>query len=56
METIYQSSVLHGYCYTQLAGVEQEITVLLTYDQKPKCELSLIKAVNNQAVNPVIVS
>ncbi|WP_338470790.1 glycoside hydrolase family 2 TIM barrel-domain containing protein [Niallia sp. XMNu-256] len=46
MEAVYASKVLYGYCYTQLTDVEQEINGLLTYDRKPKCDLSKIKKIN----------
>ncbi|QHE63322.1 glycoside hydrolase family 2 [Rossellomorea vietnamensis] len=47
MEAVYQSNVLHGYCYTQLTDVEQEINGILTYDRKPKCDLRKIRAIND---------
>lgn len=47
MEAIYASKCLHGYCYTQLTDVEQEINGLLSYDRKPKCKLSDIKKIND---------
>ncbi|WP_082235489.1 glycoside hydrolase family 2 protein [Halobacillus massiliensis] len=47
-ETLQQSPILQGYCYTQLTDVEQEINGLLTYDRKPKCELEKIKKINDQ--------
>ncbi|MRX72475.1 glycoside hydrolase family 2 [Bacillus lacus] len=47
MEAVYSSEILHGYCYTQLTDVEQEINGLLTYDRKPKCELKKIREIND---------
>lgn len=47
MEAVYASKVLHGYCYTQLTDVEQEINGILTYDRKPKCKLDTIKRIND---------
>lgn len=47
MDAVYSSKVLHGYCYTQLTDVEQEINGLLTYDRQPKCDLSIIKRIND---------
>lgn len=47
MEAIFASKALHGYCYTQLTDVEQEINGILTYDRKPKCALSEINKLNN---------
>ena len=47
MEAIFASCALHGYCYTQLTDVEQEINGILTYDRKPKCDLEEIYRLNN---------
>ncbi|MDM5329098.1 sugar-binding domain-containing protein [Neobacillus sp. CF12] len=47
MEAVYASKALHGYCYTQLTDVEQEINGLLAYNREPKCELSKIKEIND---------
>lgn len=47
MQAVYSSKSLFGYCYTQLTDVEQEINGLLTYDRKPKCELTQIKKIND---------
>lgn len=46
MEAVYGSGVLHGFCYTQLTDVEQEVNGLLTYDRRPKCDLADIRAIN----------
>ncbi|MEH0688645.1 beta galactosidase jelly roll domain-containing protein [Vibrio cholerae] len=54
MKAIKESKALHGYCYTQLCDVEQEINGLLTYDRKPKCDLSIIHALNEQVDHSVI--
>lgn len=48
MEAVYQSKGLWGYCYTQLTDVEQEINGILTYNRKPKCDLSILREINNQ--------
>lgn len=48
IDAVYASKILHGFCYTQLTDVEQEINGLLTYDRKPKVELSKIKEINNK--------
>ena len=48
MDALYASSGLWGFCYTQLTDVEQEINGLLTYDRKPKCDLSAIKEINDR--------
>ncbi|MCM3574453.1 glycoside hydrolase family 2 [Mesobacillus subterraneus] len=47
-EVLFNSPVIQGFCYTQLTDVEQEINGLLTYDRKPKCELSKIKEINER--------
>ncbi|MFN8447711.1 MAG: glycoside hydrolase family 2 TIM barrel-domain containing protein [Anaerolineae bacterium] len=46
VEAVMASSVLQGFCYTQLTDVEQEINGLLTYDRQPKTDLSTIAAIN----------
>jgi beta-galactosidase/beta-glucuronidase len=46
MEAVYSSRALHGFCYTQLTDVEQEINGLLTYNREPKCDLDVIKQIN----------
>lgn len=48
MAAIYESKALWGYCYTQLADVEQEINGILTYDRQPKVNLDEIKKINDQ--------
>jgi hypothetical protein len=47
MEAVYGSQALHGFCYTQLTDVEQEINGLLTYNREPKCDLEIIKNIND---------
>lgn len=47
MQAVYSSRILHGYCYTQLTDVEQEINGLLTYNREPKCDLKEIKKIND---------
>ena len=47
MKAVFASKILHGYCYTQLTDVEQEINGILTYDRKPKCDLKEINRLNN---------
>ncbi|MBC2305619.1 glycoside hydrolase family 2 protein [Listeria booriae] len=54
MDAVYSSKALHGYCYTQLTDVEVEINGLLTYDREPKCELSKIRAINDQYFNQIV--
>ncbi len=36
---------MQGFCYTQLTDVEQEINGLLTYDRRPKADLSRIREI-----------
>lgn len=48
VKAVYSSQIIHGFCYTQLTDVEQEINGLLTYDRKPKCDLQKIKEINNR--------
>ncbi|UGB33194.1 glycoside hydrolase family 2 protein [Metabacillus sp. B2-18] len=48
MKAVYESESLHGYCYTQLTDVEQEINGILTYDRKPKCDLKEIRRINEK--------
>ncbi|MHB8127986.1 MAG: glycoside hydrolase family 2 protein, partial [Mobilitalea sp.] len=43
---LLESPIVQGFCYTQLTDVEQEINGLLTYDRKPKIDLSIIKSIN----------
>ncbi|WP_059173556.1 glycoside hydrolase family 2 [Bacillus sp. FJAT-27445] len=54
MEAVYASKALHGFCYTQLTDVEQEINGLLTYDRKPKCELAKVKEINDMWHSTII--
>ena len=46
IDAVYQSEILHGFCYTQLTDVEQEKNGLLTADRQPKCPLDTIKQIN----------
>ena len=47
MDAIFASKALHGFCYTQLTDVEQEINGLLTYDRKPKCDPAKLRELNS---------
>lgn len=47
-EVLLNSKALAGYCYTQLYDVEKEINGLLTYDRQPKCDVKLIREINEQ--------
>lgn len=46
IEAVYASKAIHGFCYTQLTDVEQEVNGLLTYDRKPKCDVEEIRKIN----------
>jgi len=46
MQAVFASEKLHGFCYTQLTDVEQEINGLLTYDRKPKCDMAKLRELN----------
>lgn len=50
ISAIYSSEAIHGYCYTQITDVEQEVNGLLTYDREKKCDLKLIKAINDMNI------
>lgn len=45
IEALLASGPVQGFCYTQLTDVEQEINGLLTYDRKPKADLSKIREI-----------
>lgn len=47
ISAMYESTLIQGYCYTQLTDVEQEINGLLTYDRQPKIDLDIIKRIND---------
>lgn len=47
LENIRVSDVLFGYCYTQLADVEQEVNGLLTYEREFKVDPKEIKKIND---------
>ncbi len=46
VHALLDSPSVQGFCYTQLTDVEQEINGLLTYDRKPKVDLSIIAQIN----------
>jgi len=46
IDAIRGSEYLHGFCYTQITDVEQEVNGLLTYDRQPKCDLARIRELN----------
>lgn len=46
VNAVLSSKGLWGFCYTQITDVEQEINGLLTYDRKPKCDVEIIRKIN----------
>ncbi len=46
VSAMLESPLVQGFAYTQLTDVEQEINGLLTYDRKPKVDLSIIRQIN----------
>ncbi len=46
VSAILKSSLVQGFCYTQLTDVEQELNGLLTYDRKPKIKPEIVKKIN----------
>ena len=51
VSALLESSVVQGFCYTQLTDVEQEINGLLTFSRKPKVDTNIIKAINEGRYN-----
>ena len=47
ISAMQESSLIQGFCYTQLTDVEQEINGLLTYNRKPKVDLKIIRDINS---------
>lgn len=47
LKAVYASKIIHGFCYTQLYDVEQEINGILTYDRQPKCSLEKIREIHD---------
>ena len=45
---IYDSQLLCGFCYTQLADIQQEQNGLLDEDHRPKLDTAEIKAINDR--------
>jgi beta-galactosidase/beta-glucuronidase len=48
VEALLASSLVQGFCYTQLTDVEQEINGLLTYRREPKVDLAIINEINTK--------
>ena len=47
-DALLESTVLAGYCYTQLTDTEQETNGLLTVDRQPKFDPKRLCAINNR--------
>jgi beta-galactosidase/beta-glucuronidase len=45
IDALLRSEPVQGFCYTQLTDVEQEINGLLTYDRRPKADLTRIREI-----------
>jgi beta-galactosidase/beta-glucuronidase len=45
---LLQSDTIHGFCYTQLTDVEQEVNGLLTYDRNPKADPARIRKITTR--------
>jgi beta-galactosidase/beta-glucuronidase len=48
VRALLHSAPVQGFCYTQLTDVEQEVNGLLTYDRKPKVDLTHIREITAQ--------
>ncbi len=48
IEALLACDPVQGFCYTQLTDVEQEVNGLLTYDRRPKADLSKIKEITGR--------
>jgi len=49
VKALVRNPAFAGFCYTQLTDVEQEINGLLTYDRRPKADLTEIRRLIEQA-------
>jgi hypothetical protein len=45
MDALLRSEPVQGFCYTQLTDVEQEVNGLLTFDRRPKADLTRIEEI-----------
>jgi beta-galactosidase/beta-glucuronidase len=45
IESLLRCQPVQGFCYTQLTDVEQEVNGLLTYDRRPKADLTRIREI-----------
>ena len=48
LDAICASDSIAGFCYTQLADVEQETNGLLTCDRVPKIRTEIIRKINDR--------
>jgi hypothetical protein len=46
--SLIESDAVQGFCYTQLTDVEQEVNGLLTYERRPKVDLSRIREITTR--------
>jgi hypothetical protein len=49
IRALTSSPVIQGFCYTQLADVEQEVNGLLTADRRPKVQLDRLREITLMA-------
>jgi beta-galactosidase/beta-glucuronidase len=49
IDALLRSGPVHGFCYTQLTDVEQEVNGLLTFDRSPKADLTRIREITARA-------
>lgn len=50
---LLDSTVLAGFCYTQLTDTEQETNGLFTADREPKFDPAVVRAINTQMAGSV---
>ena len=48
IDALLQSEPVQGFCYTQLTDVEQEVNGLLTYDRRPKVDLTRMREITSR--------
>ena len=52
---ILELRLLAGFCFTQLADIEQEINGSLTYDRQPKVDADMIAQISRAVLMSVFV-
>ncbi|HSS92763.1 MAG TPA: glycoside hydrolase family 2 TIM barrel-domain containing protein [Candidatus Dormibacteraeota bacterium] len=52
VEALMQPGPVEGFCYTQLADIEEEQNGLLTFDRRPKVDLDLVRRVTETPKQP----